>query len=323
MSEVRSEFMERLAAERGDAEPQVANPEPTEELEYSDPEGGEALEDGVDDAVDTEEEFDPESEAVDGDPEDGEPLEVSQEYKELEDKYKSLEAEFSRITANRKEIEASLEVARTESVRMRQDLESKFEEAEQVANYYADMANQQLQQLSAVNPATLTQEQWGQYQQAFQQAQMQSQQNAYLLEQIRQKRNETLETAKKREAEVARERLKVRIPDWSSEKYNKLGEVAKDYGYSPEEFFETTDHRLMILLNEVAASKEAAKVVQNKVEKTKPKTPKHANARTQERNAKGQYAKAAQTFQNAPPGSKGTFAQMKAAQLKAERERNL
>lgn len=323
MSEVRNEFMERLATERGEAEAPVANPEPTEELETSDPEVGTDLEDGVDDAVDTDGELDPETEAEAGDPEDGELPEVSPEYMELEDKYKSLEAEFSRVTANRKEIEASLEVARTESVRMRQDLEGKFEEAEQVANYYADMANQQLQQLSSVNPATLTQEQWGQYQSAYQQAQMQVQQNAYLLEQIKQKRTETLEATKTREAEIARERLKVRIPDWSSEKYNKLGEVAKEYGYSENEFFETTDHRLMILLNEVAASRDAAKVVQKKVEKTKPKAPKHATAREQDRNSRGQFAKASETFQKAPPGSKGTFAQMKAAQLRAERERNL
>lgn len=315
--EIRNEFMERLAAERVEA-----NPEPIEEPALGDPEIEPELEDGeFDDAVDTEAELDTELEADEdeGDTSDVETAEVSPEYTELEERYKSLEKEFSRVTANRKEIERSLDEAKTKASEALYAIEDKFGEAERVADYFVGMANQQLQQLQGINPSMLTQEQFGQYQQAYQAAQMQVQQHNALIEQIRKERDETRSKQKEREAEIARERLKVRIPDWSGEKYRALGEVAKDYGYSEAEFFDSTDHRLILLLNEVAASKEAAKVVEKKVAKTKTQPPRHAAAR-QDRNELGQFKKAQREFAETRPGTKGSFAAMKAAQLAAERK---
>lgn len=317
--EIRGEFMERFAQERGESyiEP---SPEAIEEPVEGDPEiVEEPLEDGDDDAVDMEDELDPDTEAEDGDPEEGETSEVSAEYMELEEKYKSLEQEFSRVTANRKEIEASLDNAKSKAIEALYEVEDKFNEAEKVADYFVGMANQQLQQLSQVNPATLTQEQFGQYQQAYQSAQMQVHQHNQLIEQIRSERETTRNTQKEREAEIAKERLKIRIPDWSSEKYRALGEVAKEYGYSDKEYFESTDHRLIVLLNEVAASKDAARVVEKKVTKTKTKPPRQGNARPQDRNERGQFKRAQQNFAQTAPGTKGSFAAMKAAQLAAER----
>jgi hypothetical protein len=183
------------------------------------------------------------------------------------------------------------------------------------------MSNQQLQQLQQVNPATLTQEQFGQYQQAYQQAQMQVSQHTQLIEQIKSERDDTRTKQKEREAEIARERLKVRIPDWSGEKYQALGKLAEEFGYAPKEFFDTTDHRLIILLNEVAASKDAAKVVEKKVAKTKTKPPRTSSARPQDRNERGQFKKAQAAFNETRPGTKGSFAAMKAAQLAAEKAR--
>lgn len=314
MSEVRSEFMERLQSER--AEP-IATPEAIEEP-TGDPEMVEEPIGEVDDTEYTEDTLDPEEEA-NGDPSDGEESEVSPEYTELEEKYKSLEAEFSRVTANRREIEASLDTAKAESVQYRHQLEDKYKEAESYVEHFAGMASQQLMQLQNVNPAQLTQEQFGQYQQAMMQAQQQYQQFQGMSEQIRKQLEETKEAAKKREAEIARERLKTRIPDWSSEKYKELGTVAQDYGYSPEEFFDTTDYRLLVLLNEVKQSKDAATVVSERSKKTKQNPPKHRAARQQDRNAQGQYTSAQKEFETTRPGTKGSFAAMKAAQLKAER----
>ena len=318
-SDIRGEFMERFAQERGESyvEP---TPEATEEPVEGDPEVvEEIIEDGDDSAVDMEGELDPDAEAEEGDPADGETPEVSAEYMELEEKYKSLEKEFSRVTENRKAIEASLEEQVVQATELYESLNDKFSEAEQFTEYFAGMATQPLQQLSQVNPATLTQEQFGQYQQAYQAAQLQAAQHSQLLEQLRTERESVTAQQKEREAKIARERLKVRIPDWSGEKYRALGEVAKDYGYSEKEFFDSTDHRLIILLNEVAASKDAAKVVETKVTKAKTKPPRQGNARPQERNEKGQFKRAQQAFNEGKPGTKGSFAAMKAAQLAAER----
>lgn len=322
MSEVRNEFIERLAAERAGSSVD-AKAEPTEELDdqSGDPEVAEEPIGDLDGTDNTEDTLDPDAEADDGDPADGEESEVSPEYMELEEKYKSLEAEFSRVTANRKEIEASLDRAKSESVQMRHQLEDKFKEAEDMAGYFAGMATQQLQQLQQVNPATLTQEQYTSYQQAFQQAQIQAAQYSNIIETIRSQRSEALEATKAREAEIARERLKTRIPDWSGDKYKALGEVAQEYGYTSEEFFDTTDYRLMLLLNEVQKSREAANAVEKRVKKTKQNPPKHRPARQQDRSAKGQYSSAARQFQESKPGTKGAFAAMKAAQLAAENKR--
>ena len=125
---------------------------------------------------------------------------------------------------------------------------------------------------------------------------------------------------KEREAEIARERLKTRIPDWSSDMYRSLGELAQEYGYSAEEFFESTDYRMVLMLNDVAKSREAANVVTESVKKTKQSPPRHRAARAQERNAKGQFTSAQKDFMETRPGTKGSFAAMKAAQLRAERE---
>lgn len=315
---IHNEFMARLSAETPIEE---ATPETIEEPVEGDPEIEEGYEDGIDDTVDTEGELDTDdTEADEGETEsDVETPEVSAEYTELEDKYKSLEQEFSRVTANRKEIERSLDEAKTKASEALYAIEDKFGEAEQIADYFVGMANQQLQQLGGINPATLTQEQFGQYQQAYQQAQMQVNQHNQLVEQIKNEREATRKTQKDREAEIARERLKVRIPDWSGEKYRALGELATEYGYSETEFFDSTDHRLILLLNEVASGKEAAKVVEKKVAKTKTKPPRTSSARPQDRNERGQFKRAQQEFNETRPGTKGSFAQMKAAQLKAER----
>lgn len=318
MSEVRGEFMERLAAERDNA-PIAANTSDSEEPLTGDPDEHDVPVGEVDDTDNTEDVLDPDTEAGDGDPVDGEESEVSPEYMELEEKYKSLEAEFSRVTANRKEIEASLDTAKAQTVQIRHELEDRFTEAESFADYFAGMATQQLQQLQQVNPATLTQEQYGQYQQALQQAQLQAQQYHQVSQAIKRQFEEAKEATTRREAEIARERLKTRIPDWSSDKYKALGEVATEYGYTPNEFFSSTDYRLVLLLNEVQKGRDAAKVVTERSKKTKANPPKNRATRAPDRNERGQFTNAQKAFQESTPGTKGSFAAMKAAQLRAER----
>lgn len=321
MAEVHSEFMERLAAERAEV-PSEAITESVEEPIEGDPEMVEEEIGEVGDTENTEEDLDTEEGAHEGDPSDVEESEVSPEYTELEAKYKSLEAEFSRVTANRKEIESSLDQAQSANVQFKHQLEDKYKEAEAIAAHFAGMATQQLQNLQQINPSTLTQEQFGQYQQALQQAQFQVQQNAQLFEGIQKHIAEAKEATLEREAEVARERLKTRIPDWSADKYKELGSVAEEYGYSSEEFFGSTDYRLVLLLNEVQKGKEAAKVVTERSKKTKTKPPRtRSAAATQQRNEKGQFTNAKKQWESAEPGTRGAFAQMKAAQLRAERTR--
>lgn len=244
--------------------------------------------------------------------------EHSPEYSELKDKYDSLEAEFTRRNANRKEVEASLDVAQSQSVEMRHQWEDQIGEAKRQVEFFTGQATQQLQQLQNVNPAMLTPEQQGQYYQALNQATQQHQQMSAQLESLRTQEQSAREAIKKREAEIALARIKTRIPDWGQEKYTAFGELAAEFGYSQQEFFDTTDHRMMLLLNEVSKARDAGEAVKQTIQQRKPNPPKSRAARSSPRNEKGQFTKAKQTFYD-NPGKKGTFAEMKALELARER----
>lgn len=316
----REQKAEQLRAEREVNEPQES-PEGT--LNESPPEEDSA--DVVDRDNDTPEEALHDTEETDdGDSEEVEAMESGDEepapeYLELKDKYDNLEAEFTRRNANRKEIESNLDLAQAQAVEMRHQWEDQMGEAKRQAEFFTGMATRQLQQLQNVNPATLAPEQQGQYYQALNQATQQSQQLASQFEMIKRQEAEAREAARKRESEVSLLRLKTRIPDWGQEKYSAFGELAAEFGYSQEEFFDTTDHRMMLLLNEVSEARVAGEAVKQTIKKRKSNPPKSRSARPSPRNDKGQFTKAKQSFYD-NPGKKGSFAEMKALELARERK---
>lgn len=319
MSEVLQEFKDRLARERQAAEerPVKGDAEPTEEPD-GDPLEGET---GSDDPGHEEEldDLDPESGADDGDPEDGE-FEPDERYKELEEKYKSLESEFSRLTAHRKEREQTIDRLTTEAVQFKQEIEDSYAQAQNLTQAIAGAATQRLNQLQSINPGNLSQEQFVQWQTQLQQANHEAQQLNGFAQHIQAQLKEQREATLRREAAIARERLKSRIPDWSGERYRELAAVAEEYGYTPEEYFSSTDHRLILILNELSQSKEATKVIEKKKQE-KPKPPRNSSGRAPDRGQDGKFRSAERAFNEATPGTKGSFAAMKAAQLKAERQR--
>jgi len=322
----REQTAQRLQAEREGVAPAAeAPPEPEGAPVWSNPfESSDqdvvADRDNVepDEALSDESEFD--DEPTDDIEANDDGVDASPEYLELQEKYKTLEAEFTRRNANRKEVEASLDKAQEAAVTTRHALEDKLQEADQLVSHFAGMATRQLQQLQSVNPATLPPEQQAQYYQQLNMATQQVQQFDSQLQGLKRQQQEQREFAKKREAEIAIARLKTRIPDWGQDKYGQLAELAGEYGYTQQEFFDTTDYRMMVILNELQQSRNAGDAVKKTIKQRKANPPKSRAAKSQARNDNGQFAKAQQAFHD-NPNQRGAFAAMKAQQLKMERNR--
>lgn len=323
--------MARLASERGEAEPQQPGlpgiepetEEPTAEVAGDpDVDGGE-----VGEPDEAQGELDPDSEAVeeDGAAEPEEEASTGELESELEaerERVKHLQAELSRQTANRKERERLAEEGRTKVLQLGHALQDRLRDAESLAGYGLQGAQNALQQLQNVNPTTLTQDQFAQYQQQLQQAQGALHMHNQVMERAQKQRQDAEAMIKQREAEIGLAQIQSHISDWNGERYQQIADTAGEYGYTAQEFADNTDARLVIVLNELQQYKQAAQAVGQKVSKTKKtQPPKRRANREQARNADGKFAKAQREFQETRPGTRGSFAKMKAQQLATERRR--
>jgi hypothetical protein len=250
------------------------------------------------------------------DEEEAESVEVRLE--RVEKERAELEKKLSQVTANRKEIEENLSQSQARFIEMGHQMEDTLTEVKRGAEFYASLASQELQQLQQVNPAQLPPEQQSQYYAQLNQATQRSQQLQYMYQQATEREAAERDLKKKREAEVAVAVIKSKIPEWSNEHYAALGEIAGEYGFSTEEFRDITDHRMIDLLHENWKNRQAASAVKETVTQRKAKPPRSRGGTPASRNAKGQFEKAKKEFQ---PNQRGTFAQMKAAELKMRRER--
>lgn len=319
MSELRKEIAERLAAERGPIEEATDNA--TEEPIAGDPEDVESTDVGTEDGTDSLLDPGQDTEQPDeGDAqEDGEEDISDPKYVELENRYKELQSRFSQVTANRKEIEKSLEEASVAATQRMHELEDKFSTAEQYAEYYAGLANQQVMQIQQqLNQPNLPADQFQQLYTQFNQAQARAHQFQQGLTQVKTQREQTQEAQRKREAELTAQRIKARIPDWNSEKSAALLGLAQEMGYSEEEAQQITDYRTVLMLNELHEARKARSAVKEPITKRKTQPPKSQSG-SQPRNAQGQFARAQEEF-NSNPGKRGAAANMFAARLRAERE---
>ena len=196
-------------------------------------------------------------------------------------------------------------------------LNDSLTQARQGVEFYANLAGQNLQQLQSVNPATLQPEQQAQYYQQLNMATQQAQQQQGALENFRKFETDQREQVKKREAEMSSARLKASIPEWSNEHYAALGGVAEANGFSRDEFAEMTDYRFIKLLHKQWQADKATESVTKTFTQRKAKPPKSRSVTPSSRNAKGQFEKAKGEY---TPGERGSFAKMKAAELRYKRE---
>lgn len=315
--------MERLRAERGESAERAPDPvEPDERPALEEGDGEDVVIDGENNASDDLLDDDPdlEDEAAEDDEaeDDAEEDDIETRLERVERERAELEKQLSKVTANRKKMEEDYARSQESFVKMRHEVEDSLTELRNGAQWYANLSNQRLQQLQSVNPATLPAEQQAQYYQELNMATQQAQQMQYAMQQAQERERAERDRMKQREAEIALAVIKSRIPEWSNDHYRALGDVAQEFGYSPEEFAEVTDPRIIQLLHNQWKAKNTARTVERKLSQRKAKPPTSRSGKEQTRNARGQFEKAKRAFE---PNKKGSFAQMKLAELRMERDR--
>ena len=240
-------------------------------------------------------------------------------YEDLQAKYKSAVQEISRVTANRKKIEQDFSDGIADNIKYRHQLEDLNAQAEQRAQFFLGLANQQVQTLENADWSQVPPEKMAAAKQRYQKAVHERDQLVQVFQATQRQAHEALEQVKKREAEIARNQLHTRIPQWNDEHYGRLREHAVTLGWSTDEYNDLTDWRIIELIHRNWEANQAVEKVQNVKRKRQARAPRNRNGRPQPRNADGRYRKSRDdAFER--PGDKGSFREMKMRQM--ERERN-
>lgn len=306
---LRDQLAAQLDAEQANA-PEEPEEGPTPETEDED-----VVEDGEDNATETDANEDSELEDDESTDED-EPGE-GEEADEYKAKYEELEKEYRRVTANRKQIEEDFSQGIETNVKTQHELEDALTQAKQSADFFAQRAAQRVQQFQNLNIAALPAEQQQAARTQAQQAWQEHQQLQQYTAQLQEQQEQTKKQARKRQAEVTNAILRTRIPNWGEERNEALSKLALEKGFKQEELADITDHRVILLLNEVYENQKAAQTVDQSIKQRKAKPPKSRAGKQPARNAKGQYEKAQKDFKS----GKAPLRAVLKAQLDAEDSR--
>jgi hypothetical protein len=189
-----------------------------------------------------------------------------------EQRYKDTQAKLTETAQQLSTVRTEAAKQMAEIARERYALQDQYEEAEQVAQFWAGQAMTELQQLQQVNTQQLTQEQYAQWQQAATQAQRRAQQYQQGLQRTLAQSKQARDNARGREAAVARAQLTTQIPDWDKV-YPEIGKFAVSKGVSPQVFAEITDPGLMIWMHEQMQQSSQPDVVEEITRRATPRTP--------------------------------------------------
>jgi hypothetical protein len=298
-----SQNAERMEAEYGD---KVAEEETDSE---GTPVESAESEPGIDDAPGAEE-----IEASETDTEeDGTPEEDDEGEDGYEERYKELQATYTETSQELAELRTQRATEVAEYTQASHALSDKYGEAEQISGYFQNMAAQELTQLQQVNPQTLNQEQFAQWQQAMNAAGNRVQHFNTAVADVKDKAEGARKQTLARQVEIARRRLDMSIPNFDEE-YSKIGEFAVSRGVDQKVFQDITDPVLIEMIHEARTLSETPDVIENLTRKTQAKKSKTRNAVA--RDTKGRYKAADRDFRNAK-----TPAQRKKAFVAREQER--
>ena len=315
----REAAMARMASERDEAPPQPApehvageEPEEVEEAEFgtSEPATEEVVDSEEDESIEDGDDIEPEEET-----DDEVPMDVK--YQRLEKQYKDLQRQFTKDRMQREEYESQLSNNMVAVTKTQHELEDSLTGARQMAELlreqWAGNANQFRNIDWSQVPPDKVQQVQAAAQNAFQQEQIANQR----LHAINEQQNQAFQQKMTRQAELASRALQVKIPEWGSETYSAIRGHAESMGLSPEMFNMVTEPSVIEMFYHSMLYKGAGKKAKT-VAKRKSQKPASANQARQGRNAKGQFMNAKKNFEDSP-NTRGAFAQMKAAQLAAER----
>lgn len=192
----------------------------------------------------------------------------------FEKRYKDTQAKLTETAEQLAQLRAERAESMAEITRTSYELQDRFEEQEQVAAFWNQFAQQDIQRLQQVNVQQLNQQQYAQFQMqardTFQRAQMAQQALAQTLA----KSKEHREKARQREASIARASLVEHIEKFD-EVYPKLGQFAVDKGVDPQVFREITDPSLIKIIHEAMRLQSQPDVVKKSTQtrQTPPRRP--------------------------------------------------
>ena len=299
MAEEQLSFQERTAQRleaeyAGNTAPKGAKPVEASDLEET-PDLTAESEVAEDDAVATDGTEEEESDL------DETPEEEESEHTDWEKRYKdsqidiqeSREAaseaveELSRVRSEESDTYAQMTSARFE-------LEDRTKESEQIAQYWANKAQADVQRARSINYAQVPPEQISQAQQWQQQAEINYQQTQQAL-------NHTIEQGKKlredslsREAAISRSRLTRDIPNFDTV-YPDIGKFAVEQGVNPQVFKDIVDPGLIRLINRAMNMSATPDIIET-TKQNKAKAPKSRSTQDQPRSLDGKYKKVDQAF---------------------------
>ena len=315
----REAAMARMAEERDSTPIEPApehvageEPEEIEEVEFGtsepateevvDSEESESIEDGDD--IEPEEETDDEV-----------PMDVK--YQRLEKQYKDLPRQFTKDRMQREEYEAELSNSMVAVTKTQHELEDSLNGARQMAEMLQQEAAGNANQFRNIDWSQVPPDKVQEVQKMAQNAMHREQVANQRLAQLHEQQAQAFQQKMTRQAELASRALQVKIPEWGSETYASIRGHAESMGLSPEMFNMITEPSVIEMFYHSMLYKGAGKKAKT-VAKRKSQKPASANQARQGRNAKGQFMNAKKNFEDSP-NTRGAFAQMKAAQLAAER----
>ena len=299
MAEEQLSFQERTAQRleaeyAGNTAPKGAKPVEASDLEET-PDLTAESEVAEDDAVATDGTEEEESDL------DETPEEEESEHTDWEKRYKDsqIDIQESREAAT----QASEELSRVRSeesdtyaqmTSARFELEDRTKESEQIAQYWANKAQADVQRARSINYAQVPPEQISQAQQWQQQAEINYQQTQQAL-------NHTIEQGKKlredslyREAAISRSRLTRDIPNFDTV-YPDIGKFAVEQGVNPQVFKDIVDPGLIRLINRAMNMSATPDIIET-TKQNKAKAPKSRSTQDQPRSLDGKYKKVDQAF---------------------------
>jgi hypothetical protein len=315
----REAAMSRMAEERESTPVEPApqhvageEPEEIEEVEFgtSEPATEEVVDSEEIESIEDGDDIEPEEET-----DDEVPMDVK--YQRLEKQYKDLQRQFTKDRMQREEYESQLSDNMVAVTKTQHELEDSLTGARQMADLLQQEAAGNANQFRNIDWSQVPPDKVQQVQQLAQNAMHKEQIANQRLAQIHEQQTLAFQQKMTRQAELASRALQVKIPEWGSETYSSIRGHAESMGLSSEMFNMITEPSVIEMFYHSMLYKSAGKKAKT-VAKHKSQKPASANQARQGRNAKGQFMNAKKNFEESP-NTRGAFAQMKAAQLAAER----
>jgi len=248
---------------------------------------------------------------------DGIPDEEESDEGDYEQRFKDTQASLTETSQELSELKTEYSERAGALTLAEFSVEDKLVEAEQVAGFWSNVAQQELQQLHQVQVQGLNQEQYANYQQALATAQQKA---GYL--------NQALENTQKQSMAVKDENMRRVVAaskaelstsiDNFNEVYPDIGKFAVDSGVNPKVWQEITDPGLVKILYKAMQASAAPDAIETAVTKTKAKKQRTQNLRA--RDEGGRYKQADKAFRTAKTPRDRKAAYLSREQSRMERE---